>query len=157
MAEKLLFRVHRKGEKTYLLPSNEQTEAEAERRAYKNGDILACVLTKPRSPGFHRYAHYLGKLVVNNIESFGHMSEHSALKRLQIEGCIECDMFHVTDESGQTKEYLYPKSLSYESMDQVKFRNAVGAMMDFIVERYWPGENQDTINKMIDQMIAGRH
>ena len=157
MSEKLLFTVSQRGAETVLVPSNEQTQAEVKRRSYKDGDVLANKLTKPRNPGFHRYAHYLGKLVVQNIDSFSHMSEHSALKRLQIEGGIECEIFHVMDANGDAMEYKYPKSLSYESMDQIKFRDAVGAMMDYLIDAYWPAESHDSINNMMDQMISGGH
>lgn len=62
---------------------------------HREGDLVFADFRKPRSPGFHRLAHAIGKLAVENIESFAHLTPHEALKRLQIEAGVGCDLLSV--------------------------------------------------------------
>lgn len=59
------------------------------------GDLIFARVTKPRSPGFHRLAHRIGMLVVENVPTFSHHTPHTALKRLQVESQQGCEMMSV--------------------------------------------------------------
>lgn len=61
----------------------------------KHGDLVFVDFRKPRNGGFHRFAHALGKMAVENIEEFDHLDPHSALKRLQLESGVGCDCLTV--------------------------------------------------------------
>lgn len=60
-------------------------------RNYHMGDLVFAEFKKPRNPGFHRLAHALGKLFVENIEAFDSLDPHTCLKRLQLESGVGCD------------------------------------------------------------------
>lgn len=94
--ERLLFRVAEYGGNCVLLPNDGYTAKRLRERAYRVGDILLADLRKPRHPGFHRLAHRLGTLVANNIEEFAGLDGHAVLKRLQVEGNIECEQVQVS-------------------------------------------------------------
>jgi hypothetical protein len=55
------------------------------------GDYVYAHITKPRNESFHRLAHAIGKMVVENIPGFEHLTAHEALKRLQLESGSGCE------------------------------------------------------------------
>lgn len=66
---------------------------------HKEGDLVFADFRKPRNPGFHKLAHAIGKLAVQNIEGFGHLTPHEALKRLQLESGVGCEAIRVNMNS----------------------------------------------------------
>lgn len=72
-------------------PADVTTQSRLRGRAYDVGDLVFAEFKKPRNPGFHRLAHALGVLFVQNIEAFEHLDAHTALKRLQLESGVGCD------------------------------------------------------------------
>lgn len=59
------------------------------------GDLVFVDFRKPRNPGFHAFAHALGKMAIENIVEFDHLDPHTALKRLQLESGCGCDVMTV--------------------------------------------------------------
>lgn len=74
-----------------FLPADGTTLARLRARNYAIGDLVFAEFKRPRSPGFHRLAHALGTLFVQNIEAFEGLDAHSCLKRLQLESGVGCD------------------------------------------------------------------
>lgn len=72
-------------------PADATTQSRLRTRNYGIGDLVFAELKRPRNPGFHRLAHALGKLFVENIEAFENLDPHTCLKRLQLESGIGCD------------------------------------------------------------------
>lgn len=66
---------------------------------HREGDLVFADFRKPRNPGFHRLAHAIGKLAVDNIDGFGHLTPHEAIKRLQIESVVGCETVMVNMNS----------------------------------------------------------
>jgi hypothetical protein len=162
------------------------TASDADRlktKGNKIGDLIFARMTKPRNPGFHRLAHAIGKLAVENIPEFSHLDAHTALKRLQIESGAGCDALSVevmtiwpavvqwVDQHlgrpmavmlnvvisemkiGNTLiPILVPRSLSYDSMDEIEFNAAVKGICRYIALRYWPTVDADQIEEMAQAM-----
>lgn len=160
------------------------TAGDAARLASKGnhvGDLIFARITKPRNPGFHRLAHRIGQLVVENVEGFGHMEAHAALKRLQIESGAGCEILSVeissvwaevlawigenigrpvaemlrlaTDAMGLKGKLIpihVPKSLSYDSMDEGAFKDAVKSICKYLSIRYWPAMSPEDIELMAE-------
>jgi hypothetical protein len=145
------------------------------------GDLIFARITKPRSPGFHRLAHRIGSLAVENISELSHLDAHTALKRLQLEsgaGCetlaVEMSTFwpkivswvseHIGKPMGDmlalvvsemklsatTIPVMIPKSLSYDSMDEMEFREAIKTICRYMAMRYWPSMTAEEIEAIAE-------
>ena len=149
--ERLLFRVA----KGSLVPGDGYTLKRLKERGYKVNDILLADLRKPRQPGFHRVAHRLGQLVVDNIEEFTGLDGHAALKRLQVEAKAECDEIPVVMTILGQKikiSHRIPRSLSYASMDEGQFREVMRTISNHIATEYWPDMTAEKIEEMAEMM-----
>ena len=65
-----------------------------ERKFSVNREVRA-ELKQPRNPGFHRLAHAIGNLLVDNVEKFRGMGGHDALKAVQLESGVCCEMIEM--------------------------------------------------------------
>jgi hypothetical protein len=61
-------------------------------KGVRGNDLVFVDFRKPRNSGFHRLAHAIGRMVVENVEEFSHMTPHEALKRLQMEAGAGCEL-----------------------------------------------------------------
>lgn len=61
-----------------------------ERRFHVDREVRA-ELKQPRNVKFHRLAHAIGHLLVDNVEAFQGMQAHQALKAVQLEAGVCCD------------------------------------------------------------------
>ncbi len=144
--ERLALRI----EKGCLVPADTFSTARLRARGYKRGDLVFAELKKPRSPGFHRLAHKLGMLCAENIADFNGMDAHAVLKRLQWEANIGCEEVGVMVPGVGLALMRFPRSLSYESMEQGEFRQIVAAFCQFIADKYWPSLRPAQIEHMAE-------
>lgn len=72
-------------------PADASTVSRLRARKMNVGELVFAELKRPRNPGFHRLAHALGTLFVQNIEALDALDSHTVLKRLQLESGIGCD------------------------------------------------------------------
>lgn len=146
--EKFLFRVA----KGALQPADEYTALRLREKGYVIGDVLSATLKKARNPAYFRLIHALGKLVADNIEAFKEMDAHSVLKRIQLESGIACDEIAIRVPGYGMMMHRVPKSLSFESMDEGQFQEAVKGFCRHIAQNYWVGLNEDQIFEMAQMM-----
>lgn len=147
MSERLLLTV----QKGALVPGDPYTAKRLRERGYKVGDNLLAELRKPRSPGFHRLAHQLGVVIGENVDELAGLDGHAVLKRLQIEANVECDSIPVNLEILGQKikvQHRIPKSLSWASMDEGKFRETIRALCDYVALTYWPSLTPEQVEQM---------
>ena len=78
-----------------FIPASASDEERIRAKRVQTGDLVFVDFRKPRNAGFHRFAHALGKMAVENIEEFDHLDPHTALKRLQMESGVGCDVLIV--------------------------------------------------------------
>lgn len=162
------------------------TASDADRlktKGNKVGDLVFARMTKPRNPGFHRLAHAIGKLAVENIDEFTHLEAHAALKRLQVEAQVGCDFLSVDigtvwhqvlgfiDTSigrpvadmlrlameamglkGKLVTIAIPRSLSYDSMDEIEFKQVIKGICQYMAARYWPTMSPEQIEEMAESI-----
>lgn len=164
-----------------LVAASASDAARLATKGNKVGDLIFARITKPRSPGFHRLAHRIGTLAVENIDEFAHLDAHAALKRLQIEAQVGCDMLSVelTSVWGQVLGFIdvnigrpvadmlrlameamglkgklvmvaVPRSLSYDSMDEIEFKAAVKGICKYMATRYWPSMTAEEIENIAE-------
>lgn len=65
-----------------------------ERKFHVNREVRA-ELKQPRNAAFHRLAHAVGHLLVDNVEAFRDLDAHAALKRVQTESGVCCEPFEI--------------------------------------------------------------
>lgn len=146
--EKILLTVDRGA----LKPSDALAQTRLRERGYKLGDILSAELTKPRNPGFHRYAHQLARLLIDNLDAFKAMNAHDVLKRLQYESGIGCDEVGVQVPGVGYATVRWPRSLSFSSMDQAEFEEVLFGLCQHVADQYWTGLDAEGVAELAEAM-----
>lgn len=152
-------------------------------RGYRMGDDLRAELSKPRHLGQHRKAHLLGGLVVAQLEGFEGLDQHAAIKRLQRESGVCCEVEQIDAAPVVTAilaaaetmlgevatrmlkavlpeikqiDVLVPQSLAFDRMEQGEFELFYAGICLHLVERYWPDCDQEQIEQMAELMDRER-
>ena len=146
-------------------------------RGYKVGDDLRAEVTKPRILGQHRRAHLLGQLVVAQVEGFQALDCHGAIKRLQRESGVCCDLLPM-DASPIVEALLsaaqsllgdaatrmlrsvlpeiksidvpVPQSLAFDRMPQDQFELFYRGICAHLCAEYWKDCQPDQIERMAE-------
>lgn len=92
--EPIGFRVKYDGGVPIMHPAT-ASDAERVKPYLRGGDLVFCDFRKPRNYGFHRLAHAIGRMLVENIDGFDHLTPHEALKRVQMEAGAGCETIMV--------------------------------------------------------------
>jgi len=179
--ERLRFRVARLEGEGALVPSDGITAARMRERGYRIGETVLAALSKPRNPGYHRLAHALGAMAVEQLPGFERLDAHGALKRLQVESGVGCEELMVRSprlwsrvieqvESAMGRPFArvlreslneagapeipvrVPRSLAFSSMDQSEFESTVRGIARHIAEAYWPELDEDAVLEMAEIM-----
>ncbi len=132
-----------------FVPSSDEDRNYLRERGYKNGEKIRAVLTKPRNEKFNRLVHGMGHLIVTNIEGYEGLTSHEAIKRLQVEGRIYCNIEILTFDKIDFQHYI-PRSISYDSMDEHAFQDFWLHCCKYLIDRYWPEMDEDDITQMIE-------
>lgn len=135
-----------------LVPADNYTAERLRAKGYRMGDVLRATLAKPRNPRFHRLAHAFGKLCAENIERFEGMDAHKVLKTIQYEADIACERMTVKLPGLGMVEVRQTESLSFESMDEGRFREVYMAMCNHVSRAYWPGLTAEQVAEMAETM-----
>ena len=148
-------------------------------RGYKVGDDLRAELSKPRILGQHRKAHLIGQLCVEQLEGFEREDSHSAIKRLQRESGICCElqtidaspvveailaaaqsllgaavtkMLRAVLPEIKTIEVSVPQSLAFDRMEQGQFEQFYRGLCGYVCAEYWPHLTADEVAAMAELM-----
>jgi len=152
-------------------------------RGYRLGDDLRAELSKPRHLGQHRKAHLLGGLAVAQLEGFEGLDQHAAIKRLQRESGVCCEVEQIDAAPVVTAilaaaetmlgaaatrmlkavlpeikqiDVLVAQSLAFDRMEQGEFERFYAGICQHLAERYWPDCDQDQIEQMAELMDRER-
>lgn len=142
--EKFLMTVGKGG----FYPADAYVGRKLRERGYKIGDMVLASFKKPRNPGFHRLAHQIGALCCEQLDDFDGMEAHTALKKLQRDGNIECEAMTVEVPGLGELVIRIPQSLSYESMEETRFRKCMTDICAYIARKYWPDQSADEVERM---------
>jgi hypothetical protein len=124
-------------------------------RKYSTGTEVRAEFKKPRNVKFHRLAHAVGAMMVEQVEDFSGLTAHDALKRLQRECGAFCDEIEMQIDLGPTfgkhvvpvKE---PRSISFDELDEGSFQELFAAIYKHISATYWPDMDPDAIALMAE-------
>ena len=147
--ERILLRVERGA----LVPADAHSQQRLREKGYKVGDILAAELIKPRHPGFWRLAHRIGALCAQNIDAFSSLSPHQAIKKLQFDTGLWCDITETEIPGLGTLVSKQPRSLAFESLDQGEFYELMKGLCGHIAATYWPHLSAEAVQEMAESML----
>ena len=147
--ERILLRVERGA----LVPADAHSQQRLREKGYRVGDILAAELIKPRHPGFWRLAHRIGTLCVQNIDAFSSLSPHQAIKKLQFDTGLWCDITETEIPGLGTLVSKQPRSLAFESLDQGEFYELMKGLCGHIAATYWPHLSAEAVQEMAESML----
>ncbi len=78
-----------------FVPLHEIDRRLAKDRGYRAGREYRLEIKESRNAAFHRLAHVIGHLLVDNVEAFRDLDAHAALKQVQLESGICCEMVEI--------------------------------------------------------------
>jgi hypothetical protein len=123
-----------------LVPMTQWDQRAMRARKYGVGTEVRAELKKPRNVKFHRLAHAIGTMMVEQCDDFTGMDAHDALKRLQRECGAFCDELSMTLDLGtlgtHTVGIKQPRSMSFDEMDEGEFQQLVAAIYKHVGAKY---------------------
>lgn len=148
-----------------LVPCNRCDRVEMKRRQFRVGLELRAEIKQARNVGFHRLAHAIGTLAVKQLPGFETMDAHEAVKKLQAETGVCCDISVINlgigrDARGRfvnlgTAEVATPHSIAFDEMPEADFQRLVQAIFGLLSTKYWPDLTPDAVEQLV-QMEMGR-
>jgi hypothetical protein len=124
-------------------------------RGFAVGTELRCELKKARNPQFHRLAHAIGSLVVDQIPEFEGLDAHEAVKRLQRETGVCCESMEIDLGPLGKVPVSVPRSIAFDEMGEDEFQRLVQAIFALIARRYWPQLDAAGVEELV-RMEMGR-
>ena len=107
-----------------------------ERKFHVNREVRA-ELKQPRNAAFHRLAHAVGHLLVDNVEAFRDLDAHAALKRVQREAGVCCEPFEIDLGPVLGKvTAMQARSLAFDELEEDEFRAFFDGITAYIGEHY---------------------
>lgn len=147
--EKIMLRVERGA----LVPADEQSRERLNGRGLSVGDVVSAEITKPRNVRFHRLAFAIGRMCAENIEAFHGMTAYDALKKIQLDAQIACTTQDVEMDGVGKVRIVKPESLSFASMDQIRFHEVMGQMCVHLAAVYWPTMTAEQVEEFAQTFI----
>lgn len=119
-----------------LVPANEIDARLLRERKFHMGREVRAELKEPRNVAFHRLAHALGHLLVDNVEEFRDLGAHDALKRVQREAGVCCEPFEIDLGPLGKVQAQQARSLAFDELEEDEFRLFFDGITAHIGERY---------------------
>lgn len=122
-------------------------------RGWKRGVECRAEFKRSRNVKFHRLGHAIGNLLVENVEAFRDMDGHDALKKVQADSGVCCDVEKLVIDLGTFGRHEVdrniPRSLAFDEMEEDEFGKFflgvtsyiadtyAGVMLDEVRDEYW--------------------
>ncbi|GMQ53489.1 hypothetical protein YSKK_13520 [Halopseudomonas aestusnigri] len=119
-------------------------------RKYKPNTKIRAELKQPRNSKFNGLVHGLGKVLTQNIERFSHLDSHGAVKALQLESGVCCDLQEYELPNVGTIVCKIPQSLSYDSMPEEQFQQFWAACCEYLIATDWPTLTHERLTEMAE-------
>ena len=119
-----------------LIPANDIDRRLMKERRFAVGKEIRAELKQPRNHAFHRLAHAIGNLLVDNVEAFRDMTGHDALKEVQRESGVCCDVIELDLGALGKVPVKQPRSLAFDEMPEDEFRMFFDGITAWIGEHY---------------------
>ena len=137
-----------------LVPANPVDGRLMRERRFSVGREIRAEMKQPRNVAFHRLAHAVGHLLVDNVEAFRDLSAHEALKQVQRKSGVCCEPLEIDLGSLGKVTAQVARSLSFDEMDEDEFRGFFDGITAYIGEHY-AGVMLDEVRGEFWQMVQG--
>lgn len=125
-----------------------------ERKFHVDREVRA-ELKQPRNVAFHRLAHAVGHLLVDNVEEFRDVTAHEALKQVQRAAGVCCEPFEIDLGPVLGKvTAMQARSLAFDEMEEDEFRAFFDGITAYIGEHY-AGVMLDEVRGEFWEMVNG--
>ncbi|WP_414501280.1 hypothetical protein [Zymobacter sp. IVIA_12111.31 C1] len=94
--------------------------------------------------------------MAQNIDDFNGKNAHDALKKLQTDSGVECDITHTDVPGFGVLVSKQPRSIAFDRMDQGRFFQLMSELCTYIAKTYWPHCTEEQIEEMALAMIQER-
>lgn len=156
-----------------FVPSHPIDQRLAKERGFRIGHEYRAEIKQSRNPKFNRLAHAVGFLLTDNVEEFRDVDSHAALKQVQLESGVACEVVEM-DASPVISALLdaaevvlgkgartvlaavlpeiktipvkRARSLAFDEMDEDEFANFFNGITAYIGEHY--------TSVMLDDVVA---
>lgn len=135
-----------------LLAEDDIQRSAMRERGFKKGMRVACDVHPERDIGQWRKSHLLGRLLVDNVEGFEQLDAHRALKKIQVDGDIECDHEAMDFPGLGPIQVRRARSLAFDEMGQDDFDRVFLAMCRHIGAAHFAGLDEQAVLEMLDLM-----
>lgn len=136
-----------------LVPNHEVDRRAMRERSYTTGAVIRAELMRPRSVGFHRFAHALGGMIADLIEGYEGLDAHAALKAMQLASGVACDVTRTPVPGMGELVTRQPQSLAFDQMEEGEFRAFVAGICQHIVAEHWPDMTPEAVEEMARLMV----
>lgn len=121
-----------------LVPAHPSDARLLRERKFTTGREVRAELKQSRNQAFHRLAHALGHLLVDNLEGFEMLDAHGALKRIQREAGVCCEPVEI--DLGPLGKVLaqQARSIAFDEMEEGEFGEFFRGICDYVDVHYLP-------------------
>lgn len=139
-----------------LVPMTQWDQRAMRERKLHVGAEVRAELKRKRNVKFHRLAHALGALLVDNVEGFESFDAHAALKRVQREAGIMCEEMTMDIPGIGTVTIKQPRSIAFDELDESEFGQLFEGVTHYIDQHYADGLC-DAVREEYHLMVSGGH
>lgn len=143
-----------------LVPLTEWDVRAMRDRKYKVGTEVRAIMTKPRNGWMLRVTHLIGKIAIDHIEGFEMMATHDAVKKLQTDSGVCCDISSVEIDLtslgiGIVKAPVkQAQSMAYDEMEDADFDKLALGICAYIRDKF-AGVPPEELEKVIEKVEQG--
>jgi hypothetical protein len=123
-------------------------------RGWRAGDEARGELKKSRNVKFHRLAHAVGNLLVDNVEEFRALNGHDALKQVQQRSGVCCEPIEIDLGALGKVQAQIARSIAFDEMDEQEFGEFFRGICDYI-DQHFASVMTDEIRAEYFLMVEG--
>lgn len=123
-------------------------------RGWRRGVECRAEFKQARNVKFHRLAHAVGHLLVDNVEQFRDLSAHDALKQVQRMAGVCCEPLEIDLGALGVVTAQVARSLAFDEMDEDEFRGFFEGITAYIGEHF-AGVMLEEVRAEYWQMVQG--
>lgn len=128
-----------------FVPAYPLDRAAVRDRGIKINDLVMMDVFRDRNPRFWRKFHKLASFLADNVEELGGLQAHDALKKVQLDSRVWCEVADFVLEDGQVLRHWVTKSLAFDVADDIVAEEVWNGIVDHVVKTYFPDWDRDQV------------
>lgn len=118
-------------------------------RGLRLGDQVLVDTFKDRNPRFWRKFHALSIFLAENVEDLSGMRAHDALKKVQLDARVYCELSDFALEDGTVLRHWVAKSLNFDDTDETTAEEIWQQLCDYVAREYFPDWSDDQMKQAV--------